>query len=55
MAKPGSFPLGTLADGIPSPDLLDFRRSILAHMPDTSGYPGNNAYWMEDYVKMAVK
>ncbi len=55
LAKPGSFPLGTLADGIPSPDLLDFRRSILAHMPDTSGYPGNNAYWMEDYVKMAAK
>jgi hypothetical protein len=20
-------------------------------MPDTSGYPGNKAYWMEDFVK----
>jgi hypothetical protein len=31
------------------------RRSILANMPDTTGYPGNHAYWQEDYVKMAKK
>lgn len=55
LAKPGSFPIDTLADGIPSPDLLAFRRGILAHMPDTAGYPGNEAYWMEDYVKTAAK
>jgi len=35
--------------------LLAFRRSILANMPDTAGYPGNKAYWMEDFVKLASK
>ena len=28
---------------------------ILANMPDTTGYPGNHAYWQEDYQKMAKK
>jgi peroxiredoxin len=42
-------------DVVPSPDLLNFRRSILANMPDTAGYPGNHAYWQEDYVKIAAK
>ena len=55
LAKEGGFPVDSLADGIPSPDLLAFRRSVLANMPDTAGYPGNKAYWMEDYVKMAAK
>ncbi len=36
-------------------DLLALRRSVLANMPDTSGYPGNKAYWQEDYAKMTVK
>lgn len=53
--KEGAFPVDSLADATPSPDLLAFRRSILANMPDTSGYPGNKAYWMEDYVKIAAK
>jgi len=55
IVKPGSFPVDSLADGTPSPDLLALRRSILANMPDTAGYPGNKAYWMEDYVKLAAK
>ncbi len=49
-----SFPLDSLADATPSPDLLTLRRSILANMPDTAGYPGNKAYWMEDYAKIAA-
>jgi len=49
-----SFPMDSLADAVPSPDLLTLRRSILANMPDTAGYPGNKAYWMEDYVKIAA-
>ena len=53
--KAGSFPNSTLADGVPSADLLAMRRSILANMPDTSGYPGNKAYWEEDYVRQAKK
>ena len=32
-------------------DLLTLRRSVLANMPDTSGYPGNKAYWEEDVKK----
>jgi thiol-disulfide isomerase/thioredoxin len=36
-------------------DLLALRRSVLANMPDTAGYPGNKAYWEEDYVKIAKK
>ncbi len=55
IAKEGSFPVDSLADPVPSPDLLSLRRSILANMPDTAGYPGNKAYWEEDYVKIAKK
>jgi peroxiredoxin len=55
LMKEGSFPIDSLADATPSPDLLTFRRSILANMPDTAGYPGNKAYWMEDYEKIAAK
>jgi len=55
IAKPGAFPLASMADATPSPELLTLRRSILANMPDTSGYPGNKAYWEEDYVKIAKK
>jgi thiol-disulfide isomerase/thioredoxin len=39
----------------PPQELLLLRRSILANMPDTSGYPGNKAYWEEDYEKIAKK
>ena len=53
--KAGTFPVDSLGDATPSPDLLAFRRSILANMPDTAGYPGNKAYWMEDFVKLASK
>jgi thiol-disulfide isomerase/thioredoxin len=53
--KPGAFPMTSLADATPSVDLLAFRRSILANMTDTSDYPGNKAYWMEDFAKMAAK
>jgi peroxiredoxin len=55
IVKEGGFPVDSLVDATPSPDLLIFRRSILANMPDTTGYPGNKAYWMEDYVKIARK
>jgi hypothetical protein len=55
LMKEGSFPIDSLADATPSPDLLTFRRSVLANMPDTAGYPGNKAYWMEDYEKIAAK
>ena len=51
IVREGGFPINSLADATPSPDLLKLRRSILANMPDTSGYPGNKAYWMEDFVK----
>ena len=27
-------------------DILEVRRAILAAMPDTSGYIGSKAYWM---------
>ena len=37
------------------PNLLTLRRGILANMPDTSGYPGNKAYWEEDYAKLPAK
>jgi thiol-disulfide isomerase/thioredoxin len=53
--KAGAFPMDALGDATPSPDLLAFRRSILANMTDTAGYPGNKAYWMEDYAKVAAK
>jgi hypothetical protein len=53
--KAGAFPMNSLADATPSPDLLAFRRSILANMTDTAGYPGNKGYWMEDYEKVAAK
>ena len=53
--KAGAFPMDALGDATPSPDLLAFRRSILANMTDTAGYPGNKAYWMEDYAKVASK
>lgn len=39
----------------PPQELLLLRRSILANMPDTAGYPGNKAYWDEDYQKIAKK
>jgi hypothetical protein len=55
LEKAGAFPMDSLLDATPSPDLLAFRRSILANMTDTAGYPGNKAYWMEDYVKLAPK
>jgi len=55
ITKEGSFPIDSLADATPSPDLLSLRRSILGNMPDTSGYPGNKAYWEEDYAKLAKK
>ena len=55
LEKPGAFPMDLLADAAPSPDLLAFRRSILANMTDTAGYPGNKAYWMEDYAKLTAK
>ena len=45
--KPGAFPMDSLLDATPSPDLLAFRRSMLANIADTAGYPGNKAYWME--------
>jgi peroxiredoxin len=32
-------------------DLLTMRRHVLANMPDTSGYPGNRAYWEEEFKK----
>lgn len=54
LVRAGGFPIALL-DATPSPDLLNLRRSILANMPDTTGYPGNKAYWMEDYVKLAAK
>lgn len=54
IVKPGGFPAReNLVNSTPSPDILAMRRSILANMPDTSGYPGNHAYWQEDYQKMA--
>jgi peroxiredoxin len=55
IVKEGSFPVDSLADPTPSPDLLILRRTILANMPDTADYPGNKAYWMEDYVKIAPR
>jgi peroxiredoxin len=55
LVKEGGFPIDSLADATPSPDLLTFRRSVLANMSDMAGYPGNKAYWMEDYVKIAGK
>ena len=55
LEKAGAFPMDSLLDATPSPDLLAFRRSILANMTDTAGYPGNKAYWMEDYAKVASK
>jgi peroxiredoxin len=55
IVREGGFPMDSLADAMPSPDLLTLRRGILAHMPDTSGYPGNEAYWLEDFVKIARK
>jgi peroxiredoxin len=56
IVRPGGFPAkADLLDAVPSPDLLAMRRSILANMPDTTGYPGNHAYWQEDYVKMGKK
>jgi peroxiredoxin len=56
IVKPGGYPTtANLLDSVPSPDLLAMRRSILANMTDTTGYPGNHAYWQEDYVKMAKK
>jgi peroxiredoxin len=55
IVKEGGFPTDSLADATPSPELLTLRRSILANMPDTAGYPGNKAYWEEDYVKIAKK
>jgi peroxiredoxin len=54
IVKDGSFP-NSLADATPSPDLLTMRRTILANMPDTVDYPGNRAYWQEDYVKIVAK
>jgi peroxiredoxin len=56
IVKPGGFPAkADLLDAVPSPELLAMRRSILANMPDTAGYPGNHAYWQEDYQKMVKK
>jgi len=56
IVKPGGYSAkADLLDATPSPDILAMRRSILANMPDTTGYPGNHAYWQEDYVKMAKK
>lgn len=55
LERPGAFPMDSLLDATPSPDLLAFRRSILANMTDTAGYPGNKAYWMEDYAKLAAR
>ncbi len=54
IVKEGGFP-DAMADATPSPELLTMRRSILAKMTDTSGYPGNKAYWEEDYAKIAKK
>jgi peroxiredoxin len=55
LVKEGGFPVDSLADATPSLELLTFRRSVLANMSDMSGYPGNKAYWMEDYAKLGSK
>ena len=36
-------------------DILEVRRVILAHMPDTSGYIGSKAYWMKALARMNRK
>jgi peroxiredoxin len=56
IVKPGGYSARKdLLDSTPSPEILAMRRAILANMPDTTGYPGNRAYWQEDYVKMVKK
>src|SRR6185312_2557088 len=56
LVKAGGFPArADLVDAVPSPEILTMRRSILANMPDMAAYPGNHAYWQEDYVKIAKK
>jgi peroxiredoxin len=36
-------------------DILELRRVVLANMPDTSGYIGSKAYWMNAVEEMARK
>ena len=36
-------------------DILEVRRVVLANMPDTSGYIGSKAYWMNAVEEMARK
>ena len=36
-------------------DILEVRRIVLANMPDTSGYIGSKAYWMNAVEEMARK
>jgi peroxiredoxin len=36
-------------------DILEVRRTVLANMPDTSGYIGSKAYWMNAVEEMARK
>ena len=36
-------------------DILEIRRSMLAGMPDTRGYIGSKAYWMDAVEEMARK
>jgi hypothetical protein len=33
-------------------DILEVRRIILSSMPDTSGYPGNQAYFQDAVARM---
>ena len=36
-------------------DILEVRRIILAAMPDTSGYIGSKAYWMNAIAEMKTR